>query len=70
MGPEQIAAVEQCLKVLTSLSDGDECYEVLANVCFNLFVRAGWEANWPAFAAQVERGMAQRHLMDEPGGSA
>jgi hypothetical protein len=42
----------------------------VANLCFNLFVRAGWEQDWPGFAARVAHGMGQRHLMDGPAGHA
>lgn len=63
-------ATEACLQELIALGDGDLAYECLANVCFNLFARAGWESGWPVFAERVAHGLEQRHLMDEPLGHA
>ena len=71
MTKAQIDAVDACIVILRALGDdGDVVYETLANLNYNWFIRCGWEQGWPAFAAHVERGMSQRHLMNEPGGSA
>jgi hypothetical protein len=68
---EQELAVEEMLAILLRPQpDGDAVIEILANVCFGLFVRAGWQTLWPAFAYQVWHGIEQSALMDGPAGHA
>lgn len=70
MSKAQDDAVNACITIIAGLGDGDCCYETLANLCYNWFIRTGWEDEWPSFAPRVAHAMAQRHLLDEPIGHA
>ena len=72
MNAERDAAIEVCLRTLTACAWGDDAYDALRHVVFQMFMTGpGWRATWPAFVMGLEEQFKRADaLTGEPAGHA
>lgn len=72
MNAECAAAIETCLGAITGLSSGDDAYDAVRHIVFQMFmVGPHWRETWPAFVMGLEEQFKRADtLTGEPAGHA
>jgi hypothetical protein len=72
MNVERDAAIETCLKTLCTLDNGDDAYDAVRHVVFQMFMTApGWRETWPAFVMGIQHQFDRADILQsKPAGHA